>query len=55
IPSIGGRYFDDRVEIPVSAFTQDDPRWSDVRLGPSTDTLGDEGCAVTSTAMWAAV
>ena len=55
IPSIGGRYFDGRVEIPVSAFTQDDPRWSDVRLGPSTDTLGDEGSAVTSTAMWAAV
>ena len=43
IPSIGGRYFHGRVEIPVPAFAQDDPRWSDVRLGPSTDTLGDEG------------
>ena len=51
IPSIGGRYFDHRVEIPVEAFAQDDPRWSDVRLGGSTDTLGDEGCAVTSAAM----
>src|SRR5258708_38366503 len=54
IPSSGGRYFDGRVEIPVPAFAQDDPRWSDVRLGPSTDTLGDEGCAVTSAAMVAA-
>jgi len=51
IPSIGGQYFDRRVEISVPAFAQDDPRWSDVRLGPSTDTLGDEGCAVTSAAM----
>src|SRR5260370_6671266 len=54
IPSIGGQYFDRRVEIPVPAFAQDDPRWSEVRLGPSTDTLGDEGCAVTSAAMVAA-
>ena len=54
ISSVGGRYFDGRVEIPVPAFGQDDPRWSDVRLGPSTDTLGDEGCAVTSAAMVAA-
>src|SRR5258708_7628725 len=37
IPSIGGRYFDSRVEISVPAFAQDDPRWSDVRLGPQTD------------------
>jgi hypothetical protein len=51
IPSSGGRYFNRRVEIPVPAFAQDDPRWSSVRLGPSTDTLGDEGCAVTSAAM----
>src|SRR4051812_9642143 len=54
IPSIGGRYFDRRVEMRVPAFAQDDPRWSNVRLGPSTDTLGDEGCAVTSAAMVAA-
>ena len=54
ISSVGGRYFDGRVEIPVPAFGQDDPRWSDARLGPSTDTLGDEGCAVTSAAMVAA-
>src|SRR5215469_8669523 len=54
IPSIGGRYFERRVEIPVPAFAQDDPRWSNVRLGPSTDTLGEEGRAVTSAAMVAA-
>jgi hypothetical protein len=54
IPSTGGQYFDSRVEIPVPVFAQDDPRWSDVRLGPSTETLGDEGCAVTSAAMVAA-
>ena len=54
IPSTGGQYFDSRVKIPVPVFAQDDPRWSDVRLGPSTDTLGDEGCAVTSAAMVAA-
>jgi hypothetical protein len=51
IPSSGGRYFNRRVGIPVPAFAQDDPRWRSVRLGPSTDTLGDEGCAVTSAAM----
>ena len=51
IPSIGGRYFGRHVEIQLPVFAQDDPRWSDVRLGPSTDTLGDEGCAVTSAAM----
>jgi Peptidase_C39 like family len=51
IPSSGGRYFNRRVELPVPAFAQDDPRWSSLRLGPSADTLGDEGCAVTSAAM----
>ena len=54
IPSVGGRYFGRRVILPVPAFAQDDPRWSDIHLGPSTDTLGDEGCAVTSAAMVAA-
>ncbi|MBV8140597.1 MAG: C39 family peptidase [Verrucomicrobia bacterium] len=54
IPSVGGRYFARRMILPVPAFAQDDPRWSDVRLGPSTDTLGYEGCAVTSAAMVAA-
>jgi hypothetical protein len=54
IASVGGTYFAHRVEIPVPAFAQDDPRWSDLKLGESTDTLGDEGCAVTSGAMVAA-
>jgi len=54
IASIGGRYFEHRVEIAVPAFAQDDPRWSGLKLGLSTDTLGDEGCAVTSGAMVAA-
>ena len=54
IPSVGGQFFDHRVEIAVPAFAQDDPRWGDIRLGPSTDTLGDEGCAITSAAMVAA-
>ena len=54
ISSTGGLFFNHRVEIAVPAFAQDDPRWSDVRLGTSTDTLGDEGCAVTSAAMLAA-
>ena len=54
ISSTGGQFFDHRVEISVPAFAQDDPRWSDVKLGPSSDTLGDEGCAVTSAAMVAA-
>jgi hypothetical protein len=51
ISSTGGQYFQHRVEISVPAFAQDDPRWSDIRLGGSTDTLGDEGCAITSAAM----
>jgi hypothetical protein len=54
ISSSGGQFFDHRVEISVPAFAQDDPRWSDVKLGGSTDTLGYEGCAVTSAAMVAA-
>jgi hypothetical protein len=51
IPSSGGRFFQGRVELQVRGFAQDDPRWSDVHLGGSSDTLGDEGCAVTSAAM----
>jgi hypothetical protein len=51
ISSTGGQYFKDRVEIAVPSFAQDDRRWSRVRLGRSTDTLGIEGCAVTSAAM----
>ena len=38
----------------MPAFAQDDSRWGDIRLGLSSDTLADEGCAVTSAAMVAA-
>src|SRR5580698_926750 len=51
ISSSGGRYFLRRVEIPVPAFAQDDPRWTFELLGPTYDTIGQQGCAVTSAAM----
>jgi hypothetical protein len=51
IASSGGRYFVRRVEIPVPAFQQDDPRWSLQLLGPTFDTVGQQGCALTSAAM----
>jgi hypothetical protein len=51
ISSSGGRYFVQRVELPVPAFQQDDPRWSLQLLGPTYDTVGQEGCALTSAAM----
>ena len=51
ISSSGGRYFVHRVEIPVPAFSQDDPRWSLQLLGPSMETVGQVGCALTSAAM----
>ena len=51
ISSSGGRYFVHRVEIPVPAFCQGDPRWSLQLLGPTIYTLGQQGCAVTSVAM----
>ena len=51
IPSRGGRYFAHRVQLPVTDFAQDDPRWGQERLGPSTDTLADQGCTLTSVVM----
>ena len=51
ISSSGGRYFVNRVEVPVPVFEQDDPRWTFDLLGPTFSTLGQEGCAVTSAAM----
>ena len=49
----GGRYFFQRVELPVPAFRQDDERWRDDALGgvPENGTLGSDGCAVASAAM----
>ena len=51
ISSSGGRYFVQRIVIPVPVFTQDDPRWTLELLGPTFDTMGQAGCAVTSAAM----
>jgi len=51
ISSSGGHYFVHRVVIPVPVFTQNDPRWTFELLGPTFDTLGQAGCAVTSAAM----
>jgi hypothetical protein len=51
ISSSGGHYFLQRVVIPVPVFTQDDPRWTFELLGPTFDTVGQAGCAITSAAM----
>jgi hypothetical protein len=51
IDSSGGRYFVRRVQIPVPAFSQEDPRWNFELLGPTFDTIGQTGCAITSAAM----
>src|ERR1700676_5515242 len=47
----GGLYFLKRVEIPVPQFFQGDPRWANDLLGPTSGTLGAEGCAVAAAAM----
>jgi len=51
IPSAGGLYFFWRYELPVHRFAQSDPRWSDDPLGQTPATMGEEGCAVSSSAM----
>jgi hypothetical protein len=51
ISSRGGRYFVNRVVIPIPVFTQNDPRWTFQLLGPTDDTIGQAGCAITSAAM----
>jgi len=51
ISSSGGRYFIRRTVIPVPVFTQDDPRWTFELLGPTYQTVGQSGCAITSAAM----
>ncbi len=47
----GGRCFFSRVELAVPSFRQGDERWRGDLLGPTTNTLGAEGCAVASAAM----
>jgi hypothetical protein len=51
ISSSGGRYFLHRVVLPVPAFSQNDPRWTYELLGPTYQTVGQTGCAITSAAM----
>ena len=51
ISSSGGHYFFHRVVIPVPVFTQDDPHWTMELLGPTFNTVGQAGCAITSAAM----
>jgi hypothetical protein len=51
IPSTGGLYFFSRLELPVRRFAQADSRWADDPLGPAPATMGEEGCAVSSSAM----
>ena len=51
IEARGGLPFLKRVELAVPSYRQNDPAWGKEPLGPSDDTLGSAGCAVTSTAM----
>jgi hypothetical protein len=51
VSASGGLYFVNRYELPVRHFCQTDPRWAEEPLGPTTSSLGAEGCAVTSAAM----
>ena len=49
----GGRYFGQRLELPVPSFRQGDERWQADPLGgvPENGTLGSAGCAVAAAAM----
>lgn len=51
IEARGGLPFLWRVELNVPAFRQNDERWGKDLLGPTENTLGAEGCAVSSAAM----
>ncbi|MFZ4484288.1 MAG: C39 family peptidase [Chthoniobacterales bacterium] len=47
----GGLWFPFTVLHDVPHFAQGDPRWADDPLGPTTNSLGSEGCAVASASM----
>lgn len=49
----GGRYYTQRLELPVPLLRQGDATWRDDALGgvPENGTLGSAGCAVASAAM----
>ena len=51
VASRGGLYFAKRVELTVPIFAQCDPRWRQDLVGPTPDSMGAVGCAVTSAAM----
>src|SRR5690349_20412751 len=51
IASSGGRYFFRRLELPVPVFRQNDPKWGADHLGATSNTIGGQGCALTSAAM----
>jgi len=47
----GGLPIPFRLAIPVPHFAQADPKWASDNLGPTSNSLGAEGCAVASAAM----
>lgn len=49
----GGRYYSNRLELPVPSLRQGDERWRGDALGgvPENGTLGSAGCAVAAAAM----
>lgn len=51
ISSSGGKYFIRKTVLPVPFFSQSDPLWSYELLGPTYQTVGQVGCAITSAAM----
>lgn len=51
VRSAGGIYFFQKLVLPVPRFAQGDPRWGSDLLGPTENTMGAEGCAVSSAAM----
>jgi len=53
LPPHGGRYYFERVELPVPSFRQGDERWRADPIGgvPENGTLGSVGCAVAAAAM----
>ena len=51
LPPSGGLYFPWKVQLDVPLFAQADQRWKGDLLGTTPNTLGAEGCAVTSAAM----
>ncbi len=51
LPPAGGLYFPGKLQLKVPVFAQADARWRGDLLGPTSNTLGAEGCAVTSAAM----